>query len=206
MSCGPAAFPGDVHVLLDHDAAAGSRGSGWAQGRPGGDDGDRVGAAAAAIRRAAGARRDCGTVVLAVDADGVRDGCWAAPVAVGGTTAGTGRATRRRERRLRQGPATVLRIFVHVSENRDGRRTRRWWATARAAPQYRVHITAIPAAGGGWIVRLHRLLDVCEAYEAHCANGWEAAQEVWEIMAALDIQGEWTTSIDRPPGAQHEGP
>jgi hypothetical protein len=55
-------------------------------------------------------------------------------------------------------------------------------------------------------VRLHRLVDVCETYEAQCATGWDAAQELWEIMAALDIQGEWTTSIDRSPGAPHEGP
>jgi hypothetical protein len=81
----------------------------------------------------------------------------------------------------------------------DERRVRRWWATAREKPQYRVHITAIPTAGRGWIVRLHRLVDVCEAYEAHCATGWDAAQEVWEIMASLDIQGEWTMSIDRIP-------
>jgi hypothetical protein len=93
-----------------------------------------------------------------------------------------------------------------VSENEDGRRTRRWWATARRKPQYRVHITAIPVVGGGWIVRLHRLVDVCEAYEAHCASGWEAAREVWEIMAALDVHGEWTMSIDPAPREQHEGP
>lgn len=82
-----------------------------------------------------------------------------------------------------------------MSENGDGRRTRRWWATATRAPQYQVHITAIPEPEG-WVVRLHRVAGICEAYEAHCATGWEAAQEVWEIMAALDVQGEWTMSID----------
>lgn len=86
-----------------------------------------------------------------------------------------------------------------MSEYGDGRRTRRWWATARCAPQYRIHITALPDPEGGWIVRLHRLMDICEDYEAHCATGWEAAQEVWEIMAALDIQGEWTGSVDPQP-------
>jgi hypothetical protein len=58
-----------------------------------------------------------------------------------------------------------------------------------------VHITAIPAADG-WIVRLHRLADVCDAYEARVPTGWEAAQEVWEIMASLDVLGEWELSID----------
>jgi hypothetical protein len=83
-----------------------------------------------------------------------------------------------------------------VSEIGDGRRTRRWWATARRKPQYRVHITAIPS-NGGWIVRLHRLVEVCEAYEAWCPNGWAAAEEVHEIMAAVDVSDEWTMSIDR---------
>jgi hypothetical protein len=78
----------------------------------------------------------------------------------------------------------------------DSRRTRRWWATAGRKPQYRMFITAIPSPGG-WTVRLHRLDDVCDAYEVECANGWEAAEEVREIMAGLYVHGEWTMSIDR---------
>lgn len=82
-----------------------------------------------------------------------------------------------------------------MSDGGDGRRVRRWWATSAKMPQYRIHITAIPTPNG-WVVRLHRLAGVCDGYEAECATGWEAAQEVWEIMAALDVTGEWTMSID----------
>lgn len=81
-----------------------------------------------------------------------------------------------------------------MSENFDGRRTRRWWAYATERPQWLIHITAAPTPTG-WTVRLHPLPGVYEAYEAQCANGWEAAQEVRDIMDAVDVMENWTMSI-----------
>lgn len=45
-------------------------------------------------------------------------------------------------------------------------------------------------------MRLHRLAGVCERYEVECVTGWEAAEEVREIMDALDVNEPWTMSID----------
>lgn len=81
-----------------------------------------------------------------------------------------------------------------MSDRTDGRRARFWWARSTEVPQYRVHITAVPTARG-WTVRLNSRAGVWDSYEAECATGWEAAQEVWEIMAALDVMEEWTMAV-----------
>jgi hypothetical protein len=65
-------------------------------------------------------------------------------------------------------------------------------AKSTSAPQYHHAVLILPADGGRWRVHLDRLLDVCEAYDATGLTFWEAAEEVHQILAALDVRGEWT--------------
>jgi hypothetical protein len=64
-------------------------------------------------------------------------------------------------------------------------------APSSKAPQYRFYVTMAPDERGLWRVHLDRLLDVCEAYDVAGLTYWEAAEEVHQILAALDVRGDW---------------
>jgi hypothetical protein len=85
-----------------------------------------------------------------------------------------------------------IAIFVRVSERREPGPVACWIAQCAAAPQYRHYVSVAPDEGGWWRVHLDQLLDVCEAYDATGLTYWQAAEEVHEILAALDVRGEWT--------------
>jgi hypothetical protein len=67
-----------------------------------------------------------------------------------------------------------------------------WIARSTAAPQYRHCVIVAPVEGGLWRVHLDRLLDVCKAYDVTGLTYWQAAEEVHEILATLDVMDEWT--------------
>lgn len=77
-----------------------------------------------------------------------------------------------------------------------------WIAQSTAAPQYRHCVMVAPTRGGLWRVHLDRLLDVCEAYDATGLTYSEAGEEVHEILAALDVMGEWTIATWWSGGTQ----
>ncbi|PRY53517.1 hypothetical protein B0I28_11716 [Glycomyces artemisiae] len=64
-------------------------------------------------------------------------------------------------------------------------------ARSTRAPQHWLQVIVTPAEADRWRVRLQALADVCEEHVVDGLDYWEAAQEVHEILAALDASEDW---------------
>jgi hypothetical protein len=78
-----------------------------------------------------------------------------------------------------------------VSQIGEGGPVACWMAQSARAPQYQHLVVVVPVEGGRWRVHLNQLLDVCESYDVTDLTYWEAAEEVREVLAALDVSGDW---------------